>query len=611
MKITSFPVHLAALPLALAAAFPSFAQTQLREVVVTASRIATPIAEVVADVSVIDREEIENMGAVSVQQVLARLPGVQSIAFGDASRIYIRGADSRMTALYIDGVRVDSQDGVSLLGGGAPWELVPVSQIERIEVLRGAASAVYGSDAMGGVIQIFTKRGESGTRPYVNFGAGSLNLRNLSAGLSGAQDGWDYALGLGAQDSDGYNTRPDWTHAPDHEASASRTASIRLGYQVTQQHRVELAALDNQLDSHYVPWGGGTDVNAHASLNTAALKWNAQWNDVYSTSLALTRSHVAKQDDIPFDFQTTLQGVLLENNLRLKRGVLSVVLEQKKDEFDSKPSGFFDPAFQGERTQNAVALGYGGTYGPHSVQLNVRDDHDSIFGSHQTGAVAYAYSFAPQWRVTASTGTAFRAPTLEQVFGPYGGPQLAPERNRNSELGVGYTDATRAFKAVVYRNAFNNMISSSATLTTCAAGFFCYFNVGQASVEGVTFSARQQFKNYDFHAALDFLDPRDDITGRTLSLRARKTLSMGVDRRLAQWSLGAAVEAVGERFNDAANTTVLPGYALLNLNANTQLNKDWRLVARIDNVADVQYQQVAGFATPGRIFYVGFQWQPK
>lgn len=613
MKFCIPQSHAAVLSLAVAVALPVQAQSQpsptLAETVVTATRVEQPITDVVADVSIIDRAQIERMGATSVPQILARLPGLQAISFGDASRIYIRGADSRMTALYVDGVRVDSQAGVGLLGGGVPWELIPVSQIDRIEVLRGPASAVYGSDAMGGVVQIFTRRGESGVTPYVNLGAGSFNLKKASAGLSGAQGGWDYALGVGYENSDGFNTRPDLTHTPDHEAYTQRTASMRLGYQIAPAHRVELAALDSQLDSRYVPWNGGTDYVAKGSLTTSALKWKAQWSDAYSTSLTLSRSRIAKQDDVPNDYQTTLQGILFENRLRVAGGTLTAVLEQKKDDFDAKASAW-DPAFRGDRTQNAIALGYGATIGRHSVQLNARNDQDSLFGSHQTGAVAYGYAFASNWRATVSSGTAFRAPTLEQVYGPYGSAQLAPETNHSNELGVSYRDTSSGFKAVVYRNAITNMISSSQTLATCTAGFFCYYNVGQASIQGVTLSGTRRFEKYDLRASVDFLDPRDEVTGRTLSLRARRVMSLGVERRLGAWQLGAEVQAVGERFDNAANTTVLPGYALLNLNATNQLSRDWRLVMRMDNAVDTLYQQVANYATPGRTFYVGVQWQP-
>jgi len=617
MKIRSKQTRLAALSFLAALqsglGSPALAQstTQLAETVVTATRVEQPLTDVVADVSIIERAEIERIGAGSVPQLLARLPGLQTVSNGDVSRVYIRGADSRMTALYIDGVRVDSQDGTSLLGGGVPWALIPVSQIERIEVLRGPASAVYGADAMGGVVQIFTRRGQGALTPYLNFGAGSLNTQKTSAGFSGSHDRLDYALGIGYESTDGYDTRPDVTHTPDREGSALRTASLRLGYQLTTAQRVEYTTLDSQTDSRYVPWGGGTDYQAKGSLNTSALKWDGRWTEAYSTGLSLTRGLIAKRDDAPNDYRTTLQGVLFENRLRLAGGTLSAVLEEKRDDFEFRLDPYGTLPFTGQRTQNALALGYGILRGAHSLQLNTRQDRDSLFGTHRTGAVAYGYGFAPNWRATVSTGTAFRAPTLEQVYSPYGSVELKPETNRSHEVGVGYKAPDRAYKAVLYRNEITDMISSSQTLTTCAAGFFCYYNVGQAVIQGLTLSGQQRLARYSLRAALDVLDPRDAITGRDLSLRARHVATLGVDRELGPGHLGLDVQAVSQRYDDAANTVVLPGYVLVALHADRALSRAWRLVARVDNATDARYQQVGNFATAGRTLFVGLQWRPQ
>lgn len=612
MKIRSTQVRLAALSLLATVQLPALAQAvaSLSETVVTATRVEQPLTEVVADVSVIERAEIERIGASSVPQLLSRLPGLQTISNGDATRVYIRGADSRMTALYVDGVRVDSQDGVSLLGGGAPWALIPVSQIERIEILRGPASAVYGSDAMGGVVQIFTRRGEGRLTPYADLGVGSMNTQRGSAGFSGAQSGWDYALGLGYESTDGYDTRPDVTHTPDRESSAQRSASLRLGYQLAAAHRVEYTGLETQTDSRFVPWNGGTDYQAKGSLNTSALKWKAGWTDSYSTSLSVTRSVVAKKDDMPNDFRTTLRSVLFENQLKLAGGTLTAVLEEKRDEFGAQPTAW-DPAFSGDRIQNGLALGYGISRGPHSVQINARQDRDSLFGAHQTGAVAYGYAFAPDWRATVATGTAFRAPTLEQVYGPYGSTQLQPETNRSHEIGVSYATPEQSYKAVVYRNEISDMISSSMTLTTCSAGWFCYYNVGRAVIQGVTLSGQRRVGAYAVRGSLDVLDPRDDITGKDLSLRARRVALLGVDRELGAGHLGVDMQAVSDRFDNAANTVLLPGYVLWALHADRALSRDWRLVARVDNASDAKYQQVGTIATPGRAYFVGVQWRPQ
>ena len=612
MKIRSKQTRLAALSFLATLQLSALAQssTQLAETVVTATRVEQPVSDVVADVSIIERAEIERIGATSVPQLLSRLPGLQAVSNGDVSRVYIRGADSRMTALYVDGVRVDSQDGVSVLGGGVPWNLIPVSQIERVEILRGPASAVYGSDAMGGVVQIFTRRGQGAFTPYVNAGVGSLNTQKSSAGFSGAHEGWDYALGLGYESTDGYDTRPDLTHTPDRESSAQRTASLRLGYQLGAAHRVEYTGLETQTDSRFVPWNGGIDYQAKGSLNTSALKWKAGWTDSYSTSLSVTRSVIAKKDDMPNDFRTTLRSVLLENQLKVAGGTLTAALEEKRDEFDAQPTTW-DPAFSGDRIQNALALGYGISRGPHSLQLNARQDRDSIFGAHQTGAAAYGYGFAPNWRATVATGTAFRAPTLEQTYGPYGSTQLRPETNQSHELGVAYAAPERAFKTVVYRNEISDMISSSQTLTTCSAGWFCYYNVGQAVIQGVTLSGQQRLGHYALRGSLDVLDPRDAITGKDLSLRARRVAMLGVDREMGQGHVGVDVQAVSDRFNDAANTVVLPGYVLWALHADRALTRDWRVVARVDNATDAKYQQVGTIATPGRTFFVGAQWRPQ
>ena len=619
MKIRSKQTRLAALSFLATLQFgpssPALAQssTQLAETVVTATRVEQPVTDVVADVSIIERAEIERTGVGSVPELLARLPGLQTVSNGDVSRVYIRGADSRMTALYVDGVRVDSQDGVGLLGGGVPWALIPVSQIERIEILRGPASAVYGSDAMGGVVQIFTRRGQGAFTPYANAGVGSLNTQKTSAGFSGAHDGWDYALGLGYESTDGYDTRPDLTHTPDREGGALRTASLRLGYQLLAGHRVEYTTLNSQTDSRYVPWNGGTDYQAKGSLSTSAFKWTGRWTDAYSTSLSVTRSIIGKKDDYPNDYRTTLEGVLFENQLKLAGGTLTAALEEKRDDFESQaqPGPYGSPAFAGARNQNALALGYGISRGAHSLQVNARQDRDSLFGAHDTGALAYGYGFAPNWRATVSTGTAFRAPTLEQIYGPYGSTQLAPETNQSHEVGVAYTAPERAVKAVVYRNEISNMISSSATLTTCSAGFFCYYNVGQAVIQGMTLSGQQRLGRYALRGSLDVLDPRDAITGKDLSLRARRVAVVGVDRELAQGHVGVDAQAVSERFDNAANTVVLPGYVLWALHADRALSRDWRVVARVDNASDAKYQQVGNFATPGRSYFVGLQWRPQ
>ena len=582
---------------------------RLPDTVVTATRVVQPLSDLVADVSTFERADIERLGITSLTELLARLPGLQTVSSGDSQRVFIRGADARMTALYIDGVRVDSQDGLTL-GGGAPWDLVPLAQIERIEVLRGPASAVYGSDAMGGVVQVFTRQGTGTPGHFAELGAGSFNAQKARFGLRGASGGWHYALSLGREQSDGFNTRPDLAHTPDKESSNQRSTSLRLGYDISLAHQVQLTALDTQRDSRYVPWGGGADIPASGHLSALALKWAGRWSDDYRTQVSIARSAVAKSDAAPNDYKTSTQSALWENHLRAFSGDLTAVLEQKRDAFVALPTTW-DPRIEGDRTQNALALGYGVSMGPHAVQLNARSDRDSVFGSHQTGSAAYAYALSQRWRASLSTGSAFRAPTLEQVFGPYGSQQLKPETNQSHEMSLRYQDAVSDLRLVVYRNEIRDMISSSATLDTCAAGFFCYYNVGKASIQGSTLSARHQWGAFALQGSFDFLDPRDDVTGKVLSLRARRSMALGFDTHTGAWQWGADWRAVGERFDNAANTRTLGAYELLGLHASTALGRDWKLVARIDNATDQSYQEVGDYATPGRTFFVALQWNQR
>ena len=280
MKTFVFSARLAALPLALAAAFPtvSFSQTQptpqLGETVVTATRSAQPVGDVVADITIIDRERIERSGAVGLADVLKRVPGIEMSRNGGpatTTSVFLRGAESRFTAVYIDGVRIDSQ-----ATGGAAWESIPLALIDRIEVLRGPAGAVYGSDAIGGVIQIFTKRGEAGFAPFAGVGVGTYDTRKVDAGFSGASGGFDYALGLAHEKSDGFNARPIASQNPDRDGYRSQAANLRLGFQVNRAQRLEATYLTSDSNSGYDNGLGKDDRSLH-KLEASGLNWQAQW----------------------------------------------------------------------------------------------------------------------------------------------------------------------------------------------------------------------------------------------------------------------------------------------------------------------------------------------
>lgn len=613
MKTCVSRARLAVLPLALAAAFPSLAQTQeapqLKDTVVTATRTAQPLSDLLADVTVVDRETIERSGAAGLADVLARLPGVEfqrNGGPGATTGVFLRGAESRFTAVYIDGVRIDSQ-----ATGGAAWESIPLAQIDRIEVLRGPAAAVYGSDALGGVIQIFTKRGEGAFSPFVGIGFGSRHTRKADAGFSGSSGAVDYSVGLGQESSEGFNSRPIAGQNPDRDGYSSRSANAKLGLQVNKSHRLEASALTSNMNSQYDSGLLRDDRNLH-ELHTVGVNWQAQWTDAYSTRLSLSDSRESYQTTpTPYLTITSLRGYLLHNELRLGGHLFTADIEHKDDHLENAP-------INRGRSQDGLALGYGWKGGPHTLQLNARHDDDSEFGGKNTGSAAYGFAITPQWRVTASTATAFRAPTLYHRFSIYGVSTLQPESSRNMELGLRYAEGSSSFGIVAYQNKVSNLITFTSGSGPCTNGQApvrlasraCYTNTARAEYSGVTLTAGYKMGNTQLSASLDIQNPRDANTGKTLARRARQHAVLTADTRVGTWSLGAEAQFSGRRFDDAANTKILGGYSLFNVSASTAVARDWTFIARVDNLANKSYELAQTYATAGRTVYVGLKWAP-
>ncbi|WP_325341905.1 TonB-dependent receptor domain-containing protein [Xylophilus sp.] len=626
MKNRFHAVRIAALPLALAAAFPlsTFAQalfaqaatdSDLRETVVTATRVAQPLSDLVADVSIVDRSTIEDSGAVGVADLLARLPGVEisrNGGQGSSTSVFLRGAESRFTAVYIDGVRVDSQS-----TGGAVWEQIPLSRIDRIEVLRGPAAAVYGSDAVGGVIQLFTRKGEPGRPvPTVGVGIGNQGTRTAEAGISGAfgeRGQVDYALGISHERSDGFNSRPIATSNPDKDGFRRTSANARVGIQIDPRHRIDGTFLASDLNSQYDGSAATAlvddDRNKHL-LRTGGLTWSAQWTEAYSTKLQVADSYSKYSTQPSFYItETQLRSYLFQNEYRLGAHLFTAALERREDQL-TNPSDGYSATLDRKRSQNALALGYGFKSGVHGVQANLRRDDDSEFGGKTTGSAAYGLEITRNLRATVSAGTSFRAPTLYQRFSEYGVGSLQPEEGRNVEAGLRWSEGATSLGAVVYRNRVRNLIVYGAA-GACASPYGCYQNVGRAEYEGVTLSAAHTLGGVSLRGSVDFQDPRDLDSGKLLARRTRRHASLGADTRIAGWTVGAEAQFSGYRWDNAANTNRLGGYGVLNLHASTAIARDFTLLARIDNVADKDYQLARTYATPGRVFYVGLKWQPQ
>ncbi|WP_077036545.1 TonB-dependent siderophore receptor [Pelomonas sp. KK5] len=610
------------LALAVLAALPSFAHAvdQVDPVVVTATRSPQKLSEVLADLTLITREDIERSGFGGVADLLRNSGAVELVRNGTPAAntsLYLRGAETRHTVVLIDGVRVDSQS-----TGGASWNGIPLSQIDHIEVLKGPASAIYGSDAIGGVVQIFTRKGVTGTTALdLGVGAGNLGTRKLDGSIAGGSGIFDYAVTLAGERSDGFNsTTPANTFAylPDRDGWRSHSGSLRLGAQLSGEHRLEAVALKSHVNGQYDGSTFSPDADDHTIQDTQAvgLNWQAKWLPALQTQLSIgeSKEHYETKPSI-YITDTRVRNVSLNGSYQLSGSQqLNFVAERREDQLDN--TGLVT-AGVGKRHENAVALGWLMHAGPLNLQAFARRDDDSQFGGVSTGTLMAGYELAPGLRLVGSAGNAFRAPTLYQigtVYGPdlskSGVTALQAERGHNVEIGLKYDGRAGNVSVTAYRNRVNQLIVFGAA-GTCQSQFGCYGNVAQAQLQGLSLAGGTTLGAVNLGATLDLQAPKDSTTGNLLPRRAKTYGTLRADTALGDWSFGGNVQFSGQRYNDAANKQALGGYALLNLDVQYRLRRDLSLQLNVDNATDRDYTTAAGYATAPRTVLVSLRYTPK
>ena len=573
-------------------------------VVVTAARRAQPLSQVLADVSVVDRTAIERSGATSLADLLVQLPGIEMARNGgpgNTTSVFIRGGESRHVAVYIDGLRVESQS-----TGGAAWEMLPIEEVDRIEVLRGPAAALYGSDAVNGVVQLFTRRGGGATQAGASLSYGSRATVQARASASGAAGPLDYAVSASHGRSDGFNARTTATANPDDDGWQRSGATARIGTQLAPGQRVDLSWMGANLRSQYDSSRTADDINQH-SLRAVNLQWEGAWSAGSSTRLQLGQSaatYTARPNF--YRTETTLRNLLLQHGVQLGAHRLDLALERREDKL-LNPATSSAPTLRDHRSQDGVSLGWRLDIGNHGLQANLRHDRDSAFGSEPTGSLAWGWQFVPAWRLVVSGGTAFRAPTLYQLFSEYGKPGLKAERSNNLELALRWAAGDSQATATAWRNRVRNLIDFSVP-GPCASPDGCYDNVGRARYEGITFAGSTRWAGVALRASATYQEPHNLDRDLQLRRRARVLATLGADGQWGAWGWGVAMRGSGSRFDDAGNSNRLGGYVLVDLRLERALLPGLTLEARIDNATDKAYTLARTYATEGRTAQLGLRW---
>jgi len=583
----------------------ALAQTSVPPLFVTASRSAQPLTDLLADVTLIGPEEIARAGPGGLTALLQRQPGIEVVANGgpgSTSGVFMRGANTAQTLVLVDGLRVSSST-----TGTTPLEAIPLDQIDHIEILRGPASSLYGADAIGGVIQIFTRRGGGAFAANASAGYGTYNTSSVYGGVSGnGGDGaWRYALQAGHRQSDGFNAifnPKNFSYNPDRDGYRNDNVGGSLSFRFAPEQEISAQAFRSRLNAQFDA-GPGFDDRTVTTVESYSIASRNRLTGFWTSELSAGET----RDDSnsvtgfgPSRFLTRQRLYSWQNELMPSYGHLTVLAERREERIDS------DTAFDvTSRNTNSVAGIYQLRDGPQLAQASLRRDDSSQFGARTTGTVAYGYAFAAGLRATASFGTAFKAPTFNDLYFPgFSNPGLRPETARNAELALRYSGDTLSAGLVAYRNRVRDLI-----VFECDANFNCApQNVANATLEGVTAEFGGHVGEFSAKGSLDLQKPTDDSNGFLLPRRARRHAAFSLIQDTGPLRVDAEVVASSARFDDAANMRRMGGYALLNLTAEYRFGNRWTIFARLDNALDKHYELAADFNTAGSNAFVGVRW---
>jgi len=612
----------------------------LDTVLVTATRSATRTDAVLSDVTIITEQEIRESHQTTLPELLGTQPGIQFRSNGGpgaSGSFFIRGTNSEHSLILVDGQRISS----ATLGTTA-IEHIPLSAVERIEIVRGPASSLYGADAIGGVIQIFTRRGNGAPAPYFSLSYGRYNTTDITGGYGGQIGDTRFDINAGLEDSDAFSTYRNAVGGsfdpfnPDRDGYQNINLNGQLSHRFTDKLEVGAQFFHVNAKKHFDSVNcdvffstctSNYDNRSRQVLDSYAAYVRVKPLDQWTSELKLGQSHDGLRSwrldpSIPAEFvdrfATTQDQAVWENQISLGPwGKVLAAYDWRNEHVDSTQHFTTD-----SRRQNAVVGGYQGWYGAHSIQLSIRRDDISGFEPRTSSSIAYGYEIVDGLRARVSAGRAFHVPTFNQLFWPadpinffQGNPNLKVERAFNREAGLAYEKGGTQAGLTYFYNRVTDLLNFVPAFTFPFLGQ--YENIGKATLKGVSTFATQKMNNWTFRGSYDFLNAKNDDTGLDLQRRVPQSANISVDYRQGDWNGGVQVLAYSAHYNDSANTQRLGAYALTNVYASRALEGAWSVFGRVNNLFDRKYTEVRDpfngndYSTPGISLFVGIRYAPK
>ena len=610
LSVPSLRAIVAALPLLTASA--AFAQAVPdapgQQVVVTAARVEQKLPDALPSTTVITQADIQAANATDVPGLLRELTSLdvaQNGPAGSVTSVFIRGTASARVLVLIDGAPLSRAD-----FGSAPWELVPMGDIDHVEIVRGNMSSLYGSSAVGGVVQIFTKHGSGSS---VLFGVGSdgqfLGNASIAGRWGDSARPFDLGASVSGNATDGFNatnavTNPGYN--PDRDGSHQAGATVRGGKTWAPNQRTEFSVSHTDTDTHYDAFGGApVDDLLKTSLDTYNLQSHHAIGSAINFNLSAGETFI-KYEDPTNTFtaggtaRTRLLGADVNFNVAPDQDV-QVGFEGKNERY----SDTFTP--EEVRLTKAVRIGYLATFASaFEVQANLRHDDAADYGKANTGLLALGWRLSPAWKIVGQVSTAFAAPGfLDQAFAVEG-VTLKPERSRNAEVGLHWTGAGWLARATFFTQRQKDLF-----VYTYPQG---EDNIGRAHNRGVELGADGSAGPGTLGVDATFQNPRDDVAGTGLAKRARTNASVNYRLPILGWKTGAYARYTGKRLDSDPITfgsIYLPARTVVGLTTSHPLSTNWTIAAKLDNLFDNRTAEVAGYTTPGRslLFTLRGQWQ--
>lgn len=579
----------------------------LDPVVVTATRGAQTADESLSSVTVITKEEIARKHIRSIQELLHGVAGLNMSnngGLGKVSSLFLRGTESDHLLVLIDGIKVGSAT-----SGTTAFQDIPIEQIEKIEIVRGPRSSLYGSEAIGGVIQIFTRKGTGAFSPNfsMGIGEGDQNSYRTSSGMSGGTDKSWFNVNLSALSTGGLNAcdgapspvfKGCFTNEPDDDGYRNLSQTIRAGYIFPGGLEWDIhglhAAGNNEFDGSFVNQSETRQRTLGSSLRFSP---KDSWHLTLSAGQSLDQSDNFKDGVFQNTFNTERQVVSVQNDISIGNTQLITV---GTDYQDDKVSG--TTAYTVSKRDNlGVFAQYQATFGNHDVQTSLRRDDNEQFGKHVTEGFSWGYAINQNQRVILSYGSAFKAPSFNELYFPnFGNVNLDPETSYSLEIGLSSKFSLGRWSIHAYETNIDDLISFDSVTSAPA-------NLDQSQLRGIEAIITAIFANWQINLDVTLLDPKiksdESYDGNLLPRRARQSLALNADHFMGSFVFGGTLLTTGKRFNDLANTENLGGYATLNLRIEYKFAEKWRIQGQIENLFDKKYETADLYNQPGRSYY--------